>query len=76
MFLLTSKDRVRYLQYYITKALYKDKNSAFEFILMNTTNEIIGINQFLKVDLKPPLLTFTTKQDSRTWRTQLSLDVP
>ena len=46
--LLTPKDCVGYLKYYLTKALYKDKNTAFGVILMNTTNESIGIKQLFE----------------------------
>ena len=37
-----------YLLYYLTKALYEDQTTAFGGIVMNTTNERIGIKQFFE----------------------------
>ena len=46
--LLTPKDCVVYLIYYLTKALYEDQTTAFGSIVMNTNNESIGIKQLFE----------------------------
>ena len=39
-------DRVAYLRYYLTKALYEDDSMTVGSIVMNTVNEYIGIKAF------------------------------
>jgi len=43
--LALQEDRVRFLRYFLTKALYEDETTTVGSVVMNFVNEAIGVNQ-------------------------------